>query len=253
MKICILGNSVGFRIRPARNDGREMSYSEILEARGHRVRNVSKSAIMINEAFAYLEEDVLTFFPDVVILHYGIVEASNRRTFRWTNNKAIVNYYTNRLFARSFTFDSLPNRVCHLFLRAFNAGTRRLSTRLGIQWQWLPTPRFLVVLKAMLEQIVKETHAVILVIGVTPCINRDDNLTQGSLENILHLNERMKAVCEQYPSRVRYLDPGSFLRECDMDALVPDAVHFSAEGHRQLAGAVLHLLEELPAPGKRGE
>jgi len=229
-----------------------MTYSEILELHGHLVRNVCRSASMLNEAFAYLEEDVLTFFPDVVILHYGIVEATNRRTFRWTNNRAIVNYYTNRLFARTFTFDTLPNRVCHLFFRAFNSGMRRLATRLGVQWQWLPTPRFLVVLKAILEQIMKETHAVIIVIGVAPCFDHDDNMTQSTLKNILHLNEGMRAVCAQYPNRVRYLDPGSFVRECDMSALVPDAVHFSAEGHRRLADAVLHLLEEVLA-GKRGE
>ena len=251
MKICILGNSVGFRIRPARNNIQETTYSEIIESHGHNVRNVSKSAIMINEAFAYLEEDVITFFPDAVILHYGIVEVSCRRTFRWTNNKAIVNYYTNRLFARSFTFSSIQRSIYNFFLRAFNWSTRNLSTLFSLQWQWLPTPRFLTVLKSMLQLITKETNAVIVVIGVTPSFNRAENLMKESHKNILEMNSGMKAICEQFPCRVKYLDPDSFVRDSNIDDLVPDGIHFSAEGHRQLAEKLMSLIESMHASPRK--
>lgn len=245
MKICILGNSVGFRIRPPRNTIREMTYSEILESHGHQVRNVSKSAIMLNEAFAYLEEDVITFFPDIVILHYGIVEVSYRRTFRWTNNKTIVNYYTNRFFARAFTFRTASNTIVHFFFRALNSVIRSLATLLGLQWQWLSTPRFLMVLQAVLELISKDTKAVIIVIGVTPCSERMENILKGSRKNIAQVNADMRAICDLFPSRVKYLDPGSFVRERNIDDLVPDGIHFSAEGHRQVAEKLLHLIENV--------
>jgi hypothetical protein len=243
MKICILGNSVGFRIRPPRISLGELTYSEILEHNGHNVRNVSKSAIMINEAFAFLEEDLITFFPDVVILHFGIVEASARRTFRWANNQTIINYYTNRVFSRPFNFSTVCNSARHVLFRAFNSCTRRIAALLGFQWQWLSTKRFLIVLRSMLEIIIKETNANIIVVGVTPCSDRVENILKGSRNNINEINEGMGALCKQFDARVNYLDPGCLLQEQSIDELVSDGIHFTAEGHQQLAKKLMQIIK----------
>jgi hypothetical protein len=245
MKICILGNSIGFRIRPPRKNYQELTYSEILESHGYNVRNVSKSAIMLNEAFTFLEEDVITFFPDIIIIHYGVVEVSSRRTFRWANNEAIINYYTNRFFSRSFNFTT-PCSLIYLFLlRVFNSCIRHVAAVFNFQWQWLSTKRFLIVLQSVLEILIKETNASVIVIGVTPCSNRIENILRGSRKNIMEINSGMKAVCEQFLCRVKYLDPDSFVQENNIDNLVPDGIHFSAEGHRYLAEKLLYLIESI--------
>jgi len=120
MKICVLGNSVGLRIRPPRSDRSEMTYAEALESKGYLVRNLSRAGVMLNEAFAFLEEELITFFPDAVILHFGVVEVCYRQTFRWPNNQAIENYYMNRIINRPNRFNT-PFRTAYRYgLRAFN-------------------------------------------------------------------------------------------------------------------------------------
>lgn len=242
MKICILGNSVGFRIRPVRSNPRDMTYSEILELHGHQVRNVCRSAVMLNEAFAYLEEDVITFFPDIVILHYGIVEVAYRKTFRWANNQTIVNYYTNRCFARPYSYRTTCSRVRHVLFRAVNSTTRKLATLLGVQWQWLSTNRFLLVLQSVLELITKETRSIVIVIGVTPCTDRIENMLKGTRKNIVEVNAGIKTVCEHYSGRVQYLDPRTFIQESNIDEFIPDGIHFSAAGHKALAEELLRII-----------
>ena len=80
----------------------------------------------------------------------------------------------------------------------------------------------------------KETNSDIIVIGITPCSNHVENILKGSLDKITEASLGIKAICEQISCRVRYLDVGSFINENDMNYLVPDGIHFSAEGHRKL-------------------
>jgi hypothetical protein len=245
MKICIFGNSVGFRIRPPRRDCQDLTYSEILESSGHRIRNVSKAAVMINEAFTFLEEEVITFFPDLVIIHFGIVEICYRRTFRWANNQAIENYYMNRFFRRPYVFNTPMRRVFQFTLRAFNSCTRLVSSLLGLRWQWLSTKQFLLALRSVVEVILKETKARIIIIGITPCSDRVEYLLKGSRSRIIEANLGMKEICEQFSDRMKYLDPESFIHQQNMADLVPDGIHFSAEGHRQLVSEINTLIERL--------
>jgi hypothetical protein len=200
---------------------------------------------MLNEAFGLLEEDVITFFPNLVIMHFGIVEVSARRTIRPVNNKTIVNYYTNRYFYRPFTFPQSPYSFFVFLSRAVNSLVRRFASIFGLKWQWLSTKRFLMVMRSMLETIIKETNAHIIVIGVSPCSERVESILDGTRENIGKMNKGMEDLCKELGDRIHYLDPSDFMMDRCIEELVPDGIHFSAEGHRLLADKLLQLMHDI--------
>jgi hypothetical protein len=246
MKICILGNSVSLRMRPARNISTDLTYSEILEARGHSVKNVSKAGVMLNEAFAYLDDEVISFFPDLVIIHFGVVEVSYRQTVRWLNNFVIQNYYLNRVFSRSFRLDSLSWRFASLFIRAANFVTHRVASFFEFKWQWFPTKDFLAVLRSTIDVILKETGATVFLVGISHRGLRVEKTLQGSAEEITAANEIVQRLSPSYGRRVQYLDPNRFLQLGAADDLIPDGVHFSARGHRLMADEILAAISLLP-------
>jgi lysophospholipase L1-like esterase len=241
-RVCILGNSVGLRIRPPRESPAELTYAEILEQKGYAVRNLSRAGVMISEAFALLDDEVISHFPDVVIVQFGVVEVCSRQTFRALNNLAISNYYLNGVFRRNFEFPTLFGSARKYVFRAANALTRRFASFFDFSWQWLTPRKFLLVLEAIIERITKETAARVIVLGVNPCSDRIERLLGSSQAKIHQLNQEMKAFCEQR-SRVQFLNPETIFNAAELDALVPDGVHLSARGHRLLAEELCRTLD----------
>lgn len=242
MKICILGNSVGLRMRPPRANRTEVTYAEALERSGHCVRNFSRAGVMLNEVFRGLEEEAIAFFPDAVILHFGIVEISRRRTFRRPNNQAIHNYYMNRILDLPYRFHT-PVQVARRFAwRAVNSATRRLAGLCGISWPWLPIDRFLEVLGATVQVLLKETGASVVVIGITPCSDRIEKHLRGTREDVNAANDRLQALCRHHGPRVAFLDPRLFIDDGNVELLVPDGIHFSAAGHRMVHQEIERIL-----------
>jgi lysophospholipase L1-like esterase len=109
-----------------------------------------------------------------------------------------------------------------------------VAGRFDLKWQWLSTERFIEVLSAVVQVVQKETGAAVIVVGITPCSERVERQLKGSGEAIREANERMLRLCARMGPRVSYLDPGSFLTPDNYEAMVPDGIHFSSEGHRQL-------------------
>jgi lysophospholipase L1-like esterase len=201
---------------------------------------------MLNEAFAYLDDEVISFFPDLVIIHFGVVEVCYRQTLRGLNNFPIQNYYLNRVFSRSFRLDSPLWRVASLFIQAANFVTRKSASLFKLKWQWLPTRDFLVVLRSAIEVILKETGANIFVVGISRFGSRVEKPLQGSAQEITAANELMQRLSPSYGERVQYLDPNRFLQLGHPDDLIPDGVHFSARGHRLMADEILAAISLLP-------
>lgn len=243
MKICILGNSVGFKIRPPRNGPGEVTYSEILEKAGHNVRNVSRAGVTLGEAFGLLDEDVLTFFPDVVIVHHGVVEVCQRRTVRSWNNAAIPNVYLNSVFRRRHQFNDAGFKIANVFWRSLNWATRVVAAAIGLKWQWQAPRLFVETLKATCHLILKETSASILVLGITPCSSRVQRILPGSAEAIVETNRLLRQLCEELGPRVRFVETETWMSEADLPRLSPDGIHFSAEGHSVMAQKIKPALQ----------
>ena len=167
MKIRVVGNSVGIKIRPPRAGADDLTYSEIVARAGYEVTNVSMAGVLLSEQFSLLDDDVITAYPDAVILHHGIIEVYFRRTFRAPNNAGIVNQYRNRVLRQGYT-PATPS----LLLRPFNALTRRVAGFLGLRWQWQLPAKFVRVVQLTCELILKETGAFIVIVGISPASPR---------------------------------------------------------------------------------
>jgi hypothetical protein len=233
-------------MRPPRAAAEELTYSEIIERAGHDVRNVSKAGVTLQEAFGLLDDEAVTVFPEVVIIHHGVVEVCYRRTVRRWNNAGIPNVYLNRAFKRRYEFKDGAFRLENFFWRAVNWATRIFATALGVKWQWQKPERFVEVLTRTCELILKETAAVVLVVGITPCSTRVERILPGSASEILRTNELMQAACAKMGERTRFVDLRSMCPEEALPQLAPDGIHFSAAGHRLLAERLLSEIAALP-------
>ncbi len=241
-RICILGNSVGFKMRPPRQSAEEKTYGEILSDNGYCVRNISKAGVMLNEAFASLDDELITWFPDTVIIQFGVVEMCQRQTSRRLNNRLIKNYYLNMVHGRAYVFDSLFTKVLETLGRIVNGGGRRFVGLVGLRWQWLSLDRFLSVLEAVLEHVNKETGAMTLMVGINPVSPRITRILPDSGEIIEAANAAMKNLAARFPGRVRFLDMKELIGGNMVETTVPDGIHLSAQGHRLLAERILDEL-----------
>lgn len=237
MKILVVGNSVGFKIRPPRSSPEDGTYAELLARAGHTVVNVSMAGALLSEQFGLLDDDVLTEHPDVVILHHGVIEVYFRRTIRAWNNAGIRNQYRNRVLRQGYT-SAAPN----LGIRAVNAVTRRLATAFGWRWQWQSTDVFLRVVEAVAELVLKETGARIVIVGITPPSARAEAEMPGLCSEFARVNARLRECTVALGSRAGFLDVAALLADESHDEMVPDGIHFSAAGHRRVADALLRLI-----------
>lgn len=248
MKICVIGNSVGFKIRPPRAAPDERTYSEILEAAGHCVKNVSKAGVLLQEAYGLLEDEVITFFPDVVVINHGVVEVCYRTSVRVANNAAIPNVYLNSVFGREYQFvNSRGFSIVNLGRRAMNWAIRIGAGALGLKWQWMRSEDFVEVVGATCALIQKETNARIFVMGITPSSSRVERMLKGTGERITHTNRLLRDYCAAAGPRMHFVDVEQCIPESDLPAMVPDGIHFSAAGHRVIAERLLRAIADMPA------
>jgi len=235
MRICVFGNSVALRIRPPRTNPLERTYAEWLREDGHEVSVIARAGVLVAEAFATIEDDVVSRFPDYVIINHGVVEVCLRQTVRSLNNRPIVNYYLNSVFARPYIFATASSRIERVVWRVANAVTRRISSALGLRWQWMRVDRFIEVLDRTIALIVKETSARLVVIGINPCSLRVERQLRGSFAAIAVANTAMADLCGRFGERVTFIDPGVAFEEAPLEEMVPDGIHLSSEGHRRMA------------------
>lgn len=238
MRICVVGNSVGYKMRPPRASPDDLTYAEILAKAGHQVHNASMAGALLSEQFSLLDDDVLTAFPDVVILHHGVIEVFYRRTFRQSNNAAIRNQYRNRVLRQGYT----PSRPS-VALRAFNAATRGIASAIGWRWQWQAPAVFLGVLQHTCALILKETSAFIVIVGITPSSQKVEADLPGQGSEIARVNSALRDYAVGLGSRAAFLDVAALVPPSAHEELVPDGIHFSAEGHRRVGAALLRTIE----------
>ena len=100
--ISILGNSVPLLIHPFRKNAEEKTYTEILYDNGLHIVNGAKQSAMVTDVYTYLEDECIRHFPDFVILHFGIVEATFRARPRWLQNVFSMNAWNNSVIKKKY-------------------------------------------------------------------------------------------------------------------------------------------------------
>jgi hypothetical protein len=231
-------------MRPARLGRHEKTYGEILEERGHRVRNACKAGVMINEAFGYIDDEVISFYPDAVIFHFGIVEICRRRTIRFLNNLAVRNYYRNNVFVHEYRDDTIIEKINHFVIRAVRKIQTEFAKLFHADWQWLNEKRFIKILEESINIIRRETGAKAIIIGCSPCDERVNRILPGSQSAVVSVNSSMKELAEAEPENIVFIDPVEFVNKDNIAEMIPDGIHFSSKGQTLISELLLQALEK---------
>ncbi len=66
-------------------------------------------------------------------------------------------------------------------------------------------------------------------------------------DEIARVNGELRACAARLGGRVEFLDVASLLAAAGDVDLVPDGIHFSADGHRRVAASLLRIIESRAA------
>jgi lysophospholipase L1-like esterase len=245
MRICILGNSVGLRIRPPRRARTDRTYSEWLML-DHEVFNCCRAGTVIGEQFRSLEEDLLSRFPDVAIINFGIVEIFDRQTIRRINNFPIRNYYNNSVYQRDFR----PRAgILDFTARGMNYMTRLIASRFGVAWQWVRIEDYLAALRYLCDIAVKETHATVIIFALPIFPAGSEKYSVTTNEHSRRVNACIRAWADESGGRIRILPTDSLTPDSlRHQRIMPDGIHFSGLGHRIIYKSLYRLIGECSRP-----
>lgn len=232
LRISIIGNSVGIRMRPPREKPSDKTYSERLANAGHQVDNRCKAGVLLSETFAFIDDELVAGFPDVVIINAGIIEIFPRRTWRRLNNYLVRNYYNNLVLGRRYQSDAISIRF--QLARIANGLLRRMSKFLRLSWRWESETGFLSALRSICKVLTIETHAHIIVLGVGPVSERFLSEYPSLNAEIDALNKRMEGLIGVFGDRAQMISVKEVIDMENPESSIPDSIHFSSKGHREI-------------------
>lgn len=238
LQIVVSASSVGYYVRPTEQHGPSRPYPEVLADRLRRhgteadVINHSKWFHMVHEAFREIQETVVPRGADVVVLNFGILEAEStllptmlvRRVYTWKPT-------TNRLHATLRRWLLLP--VHHFHTRMAPRLMRRVPS-----FRRLSPRRFELELARTVRWLRKERNALVLVLNVNPVGDNVEETLPGTRKSVERYNAIIERVVgEQGDDATRLIDVHSAVAAGNVDGrLVADGIHYTAEGHRVVAG-----------------
>lgn len=240
MKISILGNSASLIMRPPRQKNDEKTYVEILEKEmKYNVCHAGKRGAIISDAYNYLEDEVIRFYPDVVIIHFGIVEAVPRLRNRFIYMHSNRNEYKNSIFLSKYKLN-IYEQFFDYGLVAVSKVFEAIRKIIGKYIYWLSPEDYSYVLEEYILEIKKELGAKIILIGLGKAGEVIEKKCPGTDANILKYNEVMKKQSKKFPN-VYFLD---LYNDDKFIGCIPDGSHFNNKGHRMIANKIKLLLGE---------
>ncbi|MBV9495539.1 MAG: SGNH/GDSL hydrolase family protein [Acidobacteria bacterium] len=229
--VAILGSSVALLVRPPRTSRAQGAYPRLLQdalAPEWRVENLSRPTLDIADVFGMLRSDILPLDPDVVVLHVGVNECCPRflprRVWRWAKESP-----------RGRSSRPGPLRQVVIQVEKLLRGT--LAQRWAVSW--FTAKEFEAVTGRFLDELCKETRARVIVAGTAVRTLRIERM----LPSFRPLASRFDGILARLSrqSGAEFLDVGRIV-DSDPDHLQPDGIHFSADGHREIALALRQII-----------
>jgi lysophospholipase L1-like esterase len=242
LRIVVVGSSVGLYVRPPRAGPLEGTYADLLEAMLHDhgicavVTNRSRWLLMVTEAHRRFQELVLDHRPDVLVLALGFVESQPRLAPLWS---------VRMLFTWRPRLSGLARRVRRTMLGPLWWVYVHLSPVL-IRWMpWLPSrvrpTTFRRGIEAMTRLARKERAALVLALDVPEASDRVERTLATINRRIDETNLALRALAAS-PDGPDVVAVSEIVRDLGPDAALPDGIHLSALGHREVA---THLVDRI--------
>ena len=239
LRIVVVGPSVGFFVRPPRASSEEGNYGEVLERRlraegiDASVVNSARWFLLVHEAFQRIEDLVLGHTPHVVITNFGMGECQPkvfptsvlRWLHTWRPNSSIVSRGVRRVLVSRFNaaYVTYSPRL----IRALPSVPYRVSPK-----------RFELEMSRFVDLVRKERQALVLMLTANPAGEKLEAILPGTDERAQRYNGIMSAVAARHGDDVRIVDARGLVLSEGMERVLPDGIHFNAQGHALVADAL---------------
>jgi lysophospholipase L1-like esterase len=227
-KIVIVGNSVALRIRPPRQNEDDISYAEILDDKLSNTSVINRAVgdTVMPHASVWMDE-LIAYHANCYILNYGIVDACTRSVPRW-----MWNFIHN-----DNPHHGIIKKILRFLFNFFETRSRKVLTVIRGKRAWTSRAAFAFKYEKMLRFLQKDTSAQLICIGINRPSARIERFLPGSVRNVQRYNEVIRQLANKYNSV--YVETFYDFDE----TLIPDGIHFNAEGHRKLAGMLLDVIK----------
>jgi len=221
-KITIIGNSVSLRVRPPQKHPNNKNYSTLLQ---ELFLEKEKDILIINKAIGATTvynivtklDEYINTFPEYFIINLGVVDASSREIPLWFFRLA----NSNR--------DGFIYLISRMLYRIVLIKIRPLLVRLRFKKSWVSEKKFKKNFKFLIESLLKETNAKIIIIPINKANSRIKKELPGSDKKYERYNKIMQDIA--FENACAFIN----LSELNDKEHFPDGIHFSLEGHKILA------------------
>ena len=231
LKIAIVGNSVGLRIRPPCRFPDNKNYGVILEEllqdkypdKIVLVRNLCIGRATIWDILQKRNE-ILNEFPNYYIVNLGVTDASTREIPLWYSD--IINSSKETWLKRIFL----------VFYHVVIKGIRPYLVQLRGKKTWTSKKDFQKYFNNFLEFLVKGTNAKLIVLSINKASKRIEEQIPGSTEKYKEYNKVIKGIAKK--NNAQYVDTSDLVP----DLHTPDGIHLSFDGHKVVADKINVLI-----------
>lgn len=245
LRVVVSASSVGYYVRPQTVDGPSRPYPEVLD---ELLRHVGVAADVVNhsgwfqmvhEAFRNIQTIAVPYGADVVVLNFGILEAEStllpttlvRSVYDWGPT-------TNPVWSTLRRRILLP--VHHFHVRLAPRIMRR-----GAAFHRLSPGRFEAELSRTVAWLRKERNALVLVLNINPVGDNVEKTLPGTRRSVERYNAIIERVVrDRADGSTRLIDVHSAVAAGNHGGfLVADGIHYTAAGHRLVAGLLAGEIE----------
>ncbi len=233
IKISIIGCSVGIRVRPPMQKPFNKNYGQyLIEKLSEKYSNICFS--VNNHAFtrATLKDiipridELISDYPDYIILNIGIPDASNRDIPKWISD--YMTFKSHKKISAFFSF----------FINKIVKPRRSFFVKLRGKKPWVNSSNFDKLYRNVLEYITKETNANIILIPINTPSDRIEKQLPGTKNNVEKYNKIISKLLDDYQANI--LD----IKDIDGGKFYPDGIHYSTEGHKIISEKIANLIVE---------
>jgi NAD(P)-dependent dehydrogenase (short-subunit alcohol dehydrogenase family) len=238
LRVVVVGSSAVFMVQPPPTSSDEAPYGRLLPeyllARGivADVTVHSQWHATIREVLPKFEPWVRDHFPDIVVVNLGMAESQARVLPTW-------------LVRNVMTWHVGMSSPAHLYRRAVVPRLRRLVRNVqrqlvghvGLWASRVPPKRFVRSMSRLVTMSTKGLGAQVLLLDIDPPGERVVHWLPGLTERVTVYNELLEQVASGVPE-ARVLRTSSVIEPREVQQLLPDGLHRSAEGHRRVAALI---------------
>jgi len=231
IKISIIGCSVAIRVRPPQKEPNNKNYGQVLlsnlseknENTCFTVNNKAFTRATLKDIFPKVDE-LISDYPDYFILNIGIPDASTREIPRYISN--FITYKTHLKL-------SVFIQLLYNFLIKPNI---KFFVKIRGKRTWVNEKQFENLYEKLLNYIVKETNAKIIIVPINPPSKRIEDKLPGTIENVVVYNKIISDLADKYNIKMVNIN------NLESTQNFPDGIHYSVDGHKEISNRISEFI-----------